>query len=132
MSTIITEIKDRNRFVEILQSNPGLFIIKFGAKWCGPCKMIDEGIQSLFERLPSQYQTAIIDIDECTDVYSFLKAKRMVNGIPVILCYKQGNLGPVPDDMVVGADTKKINEFFARCSTYIPPLKPLSSSSSTC
>jgi hypothetical protein len=64
-------------------------------------------------------QCAIIDIDKCFDVYSYLKSKRMVNGVPVILCYKKGNNNFAPDDIVVGADKNKINEFFIRCSKYL-------------
>jgi thiol-disulfide isomerase/thioredoxin len=113
---IITNIRDRNHFLELLNSNPGMFFIKFGAKWCGPCKTIDEGIKAIFQSLPSYIQTAIIDIDECTDVYSFLKSKRVVNGVPVILCYNKDNISHIPDDIVIGADKQKINEFFIRCS----------------
>ena len=36
----------------------------------------------------------------------------MVNGIPAILAYKAGNLGPAPDFSVVGADDKAISQFF--------------------
>ena len=111
---IITEINDRNHFVEILNTNPGLFFIKFGAAWCGPCKTIDTGVKAYFERMPDTVQCAIIDIDKSKDVYSFLRSRRMVNGVPVILCYKQGNTNYVPDDIVVGADKTMINEFFIR------------------
>jgi len=113
---IITEIKDRLHFAELLKSNPGLFIIKFGAEWCGPCKTINQGVKIAFERMPATIQCAIIDIDQCNDVYSFLKGKRMVNGVPVLLCYKKGNITPIPDDIVIGADKKKINDFFMRCN----------------
>jgi thiol-disulfide isomerase/thioredoxin len=116
---IITEIKDRNHFAELLTSNPGLFFIKFGASWCGPCKTIDSGVKSYFERMPDTVQSAIIDIDKCTDVYAFLKSKRMINGVPVILCYNKGNLNYVPDDIIVGADKNKINDFFIRCAKNI-------------
>jgi thiol-disulfide isomerase/thioredoxin len=112
---IITEINDRDHFLELLKANPGLFFIKFGAEWCGPCKIINDGVKSYFERLPDTMQTAIIDIDKCAKIYSFLKSRRVVNGVPVILCYKKDNITHVPDDIVIGADKKQINEFFIRC-----------------
>jgi thiol-disulfide isomerase/thioredoxin len=113
---IIKIITNRDHFGELLKSNPGLFILKFGAEWCGPCKTIDEGIEWYFERMPENIQTAIIDIDKCSDVYSFLKSKRVINGVPVLLCYNKGNLSHIPDDIVIGADKNKINEFFVRCN----------------
>jgi thiol-disulfide isomerase/thioredoxin len=113
---IITEIKDRKHFAELLNTNPGLFFIKFGAEWCGPCKTIDSGVKKYFETMPETVQCAIIDIDKCTDVYAFLRSKRMINGVPVILCYVKGNTNYVPDDIIVGADKNKINEFFIRCT----------------
>ena len=113
---IITEITDRNHFGDLLKSNPGLFILKFGAEWCGPCKTINQGVQWYFERTPDTVQCAIIDIDKCIDVYSFLKSKRVVNGVPVLLCYKKGNVTHVPDDVIIGADKNKINDFFIRCN----------------
>ena len=113
---IITEITDRNHFAELLKSNPGLFIIKFGAEWCGPCKTINQGVKRYFEIAPDNYQCAIIDIDKCIDVYSFLKSKRVVNGVPVLLCYIKGNVSHIPNDIVIGADKNKINDFFIRCN----------------
>ena len=31
---------NRNIFFELLKINPGVFVFKFGAEWCKPCKMI--------------------------------------------------------------------------------------------
>ena len=45
---IITKITDRKHFQELLESNPGVFIIKFGAEWCEPCKMIEKDIEEIF------------------------------------------------------------------------------------
>ena len=36
---IITSIENRNDFFNLLEVNPGLIIIKFGATWCKPCKI---------------------------------------------------------------------------------------------
>jgi hypothetical protein len=61
-------------------------------------------------------QCAIIDIDESFEIYAFLKSKKMVNGVPVILCYKKGNLTWIPDKAIVGADERQVNIFFQECS----------------
>jgi hypothetical protein len=112
MLPIITKIDDRNHFVEILLANPGAIIIKFGATWCGPCKMIENQVHTLMNMMPNNVQCIIVDVDECVDLYSFLKTKKMVNGIPVILVYYKGNTNYIPDDRVVGADVNQINKLF--------------------
>lgn len=112
--SLLTEIKDRNHFAELLKENPGLFIIKFGADWCGPCKKIEGLVNDWFNRTNEKVQCAIIDVDESFDIYAFLKSKKMVNGIPAILCYEKGNINYIPDDVVIGADVAKVNAFFTR------------------
>lgn len=112
MLPIITKIDDRNHFVEILRANPGAIIIKFGATWCGPCKLIENHVNTLMNMMPNNVQCIIVDVDECVDLYSFLKTKKMVNGIPVILVYYKGNINYIPDDRVVGADVNQINKLF--------------------
>ena len=59
-----------------------------------------------------------LDVDECDDLYAMMKSKRMVNGIPVILCYKKGNTSYIPDDSVTGADPGMLAAFFQRCGVY--------------
>uniref|UniRef100_A0A6C0I552 Thioredoxin domain-containing protein n=1 Tax=viral metagenome TaxID=1070528 RepID=A0A6C0I552_9ZZZZ len=115
MSTpILTSIGDTKQFQQLLSENPGELIVKFGAEWCGPCKRIEKDVKATFERMPSTVQTAIVDIDEELDVYAFLKTKKMVNGIPAILCWKKGNTSYIPDDSVLGADLEQLRLFFDR------------------
>ena len=111
---ILTEITDRNHFAQLLQNNPGLFIIKFGADWCGPCKKIEGLVQEWFNKTNDKVQCAMIDVDESFDIYAFLKSKKMVNGIPAILCYEKDNTNYVPNDVIIGANVQQINEFFTR------------------
>ncbi len=113
---IITQFENKEQFFSALKFNPGLLIIKFGAEWCGPCGLIHDLVYENFKKLPKEALCADIDIDNNYDLYSFLKSKRMIDGIPAILVYKKGNDSYVPDDMVVGADNYQINEFFSRCS----------------
>jgi thiol-disulfide isomerase/thioredoxin len=108
-----------SEFSEILQKNPGLIIIKFGAEWCKPCKLIENQVYFWMNRMPDTVQCYVIDIDECFDVYAFLKTKKMVNGIPVILCYDRGNTHYIPSDSVIGADKLQVDAFFNRCMNKI-------------
>ena len=118
---VITEIETRDKFLAILKSmNPGLFIIKLGASWCGPCKQIAPIIDGFFATSPHNVLCADIDVDQCFNLYSFLKNKQMVNGIPAILCYHKGNETYIPNDIVTGADPKELHKFFKRCGNYIP------------
>lgn len=39
--TIITTIENRTVFLNLLKDNPGIIILKFGASWCKPCKLIE-------------------------------------------------------------------------------------------
>lgn len=109
----------RLQFEEILRQNPGNVIIKFGATWCGPCKRIEAQVGQWFDLLtkdPSVLQTSniciAVDVDNSIDLYGAFKSRRQVSGIPAILLFKQGNLSYIPDDMVVGADPRQVNDFF--------------------
>jgi thiol-disulfide isomerase/thioredoxin len=113
---IITEIPSLSDFKTILEHNPGVFIMKLGAEWCGPCKKIDPLVADMMTKMPTdKIQCALIDVDESFELYAFLKTKKMVNGIPAILAYYQGNTHFVPDDVVIGADPAQIVSLFNRC-----------------
>ena len=116
---VISEIANREAFVTLLQHNPGLIVIKLGAEWCGPCKMIKPAVHGFFASSPPEVVCADIDVDQCFDFYSFLKSKKMVNGIPALLCYKKGNATYIPDDMITGADPNQLHKFFVRCGNHL-------------
>jgi len=115
---MITELRSVNEFQELLKSNQCLVIIKFGAVWCGPCKDIEPDVNHFFLRAPSNVQCVMLDIDKFPQVYGFLKSKKMVNGIPAVLCYYKDNLNYVPDDFVIGSNKQELYSFFDRCRQF--------------
>jgi len=116
---VITEMS-KEAFGQALVDNKGALIIKFGAEWCGPCKKVDPLVYRWMNQLPPTIQGAVIDIDDeaSFDLYAFLKSKKQVNGVPVILCYKKGNMTYIPDRVIVGADEDQIERFFLACMNY--------------
>jgi thiol-disulfide isomerase/thioredoxin len=116
---IISEIANRDAFFTLLQHNPGLIILKLGAEWCGPCKLIKKPVHAFFASSPPEVVCADIDVDQSFDFYSFMKSKKMVNGIPVLLCYKKGNGTYIPDDIVTGSDPQQLHQFFIRCGKHL-------------
>ena len=117
--TIITQFKSRDDFLRLLQNNPGLIVLKMGATWCGPCKRIKPILDGFFASSPDNVVCCDIDVDECADLYSYFKSKKMVNGIPVLLAYKKGNTSYIPDDSVTGADPSQLDQFFRRCGLHL-------------
>ena len=71
-------------------------LLKFYADWCAPCKVIGPKIKDMllkktnsFKEESKKFIYIEIDVDECFDLYAFLKAKKMVRGIPTLFMYKK-------------------------------------------
>lgn len=116
--TIITELK-RDTFNELLIKNPGIIIIKFSAKWCNPCKKINPLVHHTFSVSPPEVVCCDLDVDVNFDLYSFFKFKKMVTGIPVMLCFVKDNLTFIPNEICTGADLNDVDHFFKLCNKYL-------------
>jgi hypothetical protein len=64
--------------------------------------------------MPINVQSFIIDIDQSSELYSALKNKRVLNGVPAVIAYYSGNTSLYPDDMTMGSDLNQLNLFFER------------------
>jgi thiol:disulfide interchange protein len=111
--------EDLNNFLK--NSPTENIFIKFGATWCRPCQMIAPTIQSLNEQVikANKKLTYIdLDVDHCSDLYAFMKQKKMVRGIPVIMCYKKSQYNEnsfyAPSDSVTGASAQDVVNFYRR------------------
>ena len=115
-SPIKTNLKTADDLCTLLESNPGIVIVKLGATLCKPCKMIEPVIYSWLNKLEHEKtQRVVLDIDDCIDLYGFLKKKRVVRGVPTLLAYYKENTHYIPDDMSFGSDENETNAFFVRC-----------------
>ena len=106
-------------FQNLQQFSPNyLIIVKFGAEWCKPCKLIKQTCEDWFNKCPSNISYADIDIDESMDLYMAFKRKKMARGVPIILAFNtniQRDEWYIPDDSVEGGDIDAVNAFFQRC-----------------
>jgi len=95
--------------------------IKFGASWCKPCQIIAPTIHSLNEQVKKaniNINYIDLDVDQCSDLYAFMRTKKMVRGIPVIMCYKKSQYNNdtfyAPVDSVTGASVHDVVNFYKR------------------
>lgn len=121
--TVISHFQSRVHFINLLEKNPGLVIIKMGSTWCGPCKKINPIVNAFFASSPDNVICCDIDVDESSDLYSYFKSKRMVNGIPVIMCFKKDNTSFIPDDSITGSSPDALDAFFKRCGLHLLSLR---------
>ena len=103
---------DRNSFLELVKITDKPIFVKFSATWCKPCKVIKNFVDELFLTIGDKALCLEIDIDKSVDLFAMLKMKRMVNGVPTILCYQPDNNTIYPDDSVSGTNTDNIKRFF--------------------
>lgn len=115
MSGTITDIESQKEFIDLLTNNKGVIVVKLGAEWCGPCKLIENEVHDFFDNAPANMTTVNLDVDESFDIYANLKRKKIVTAIPALLCYKKNNRDIIPDDVLIGTDKEQLKQFFDRC-----------------
>jgi thiol:disulfide interchange protein len=103
---------DRKQFIEVLQQNEGVVVVKYGATWCKPCKVIEPYLLQKKETLPEKATYHELDVDEDFDLYAHLRTKKQVVGVPVLLAYKKGNVTPYADKCVTGTNRAELDHFF--------------------
>jgi len=119
---VISRFNNLDDFMNVLKNNPGIFIVKFGAKWCEPCNRIKTVVDAVFSTTPDTVVCADLDISESAgnkEIYNLLKRRRMIDGIPAMFMYKQGNTDIVPDESFSGTNSQSMHLFFTRCGRHL-------------
>lgn len=81
-------------FNKILEEN-NFVVVKFGAEWCNPCKVMEPIIESVANQLEDKAKVMSIDVEDEPD----LATKYKIRNVPTILYFKNGEL----KDKSVGA-----------------------------
>lgn len=115
MASVLDHIEDRESFQTILDENEGIIVLKFGADWCGPCKLISPFVKSMIDKLPSIFTVYDLDVDDNFEIYAYLKSKKMVTGIPTLLAYYKENKTFASNECVSGANEDDYKRFFTKC-----------------
>jgi thiol-disulfide isomerase/thioredoxin len=110
---IVTSFDSVEQFTSLLARNPGIVV---GAEWCKPCKQIQPLVDAFYAAAPQDAICCLIDADESFNFYAHMKRLKQINGVPVLMCWKRGNVSIAPDDSVTGASRPALDAFFRRCS----------------
>ena len=122
---IILETREDLTF--FLKNTPYEFVIlKFYADWCKPCKQITPFVEKIMNEKAKKFESrgvknkfifVSVDVDECFDLYAFMKKQKMINGIPALFLYskkiyKQNDEKQmyIPQASISGTDETKISK----------------------
>ena len=102
------KITNIDEFNEVVNSS-NLTVVKFGAEWCGPCKIMNSTIESIEEQFNS---VNFIEVDVEEGSNDEIVSKFNIRNIPVLVFMKNGDtisksVGALTKDMLV----EKIKEF---------------------
>ena len=100
----------KEEFVELQKNNKSILLFFFTASWCGPCKKIKPYVYEKLKTCP--YPCYCLDVDENMEIYSALRAKKQVQGVPTILAFKAENVSFISDACVSGTKVEDLNYFF--------------------
>lgn len=89
----IKEIKTKEDFSDFIEYNKSdLHIVKFGAEWCGPCRLLEQRLKNLDETKIGNTLFAEIGIDDQDSEEMELATQFGISNIPVMLYFKNGDV----------------------------------------
>lgn len=104
----INNLNDLKSFYE--ESTESLHIVKIGAPWCGPCRMMSDTLRNLDNNKLNGALIAEVNIEE--DESDSIVSEYDVRNIPVTLFIKNGNLlNKTAGVLNANAIYEKIEEF---------------------
>lgn len=102
------KITNNDEFNEIINSS-NLTVVKFGAEWCGPCKMMNTTIETI-ENEFNKVNFVEVDVEEGSN--DDIVSRFNIRNIPVLIFMKNGDtlsksVGALAKNVLI----EKIKEF---------------------
>lgn len=91
------ELTDNN-FEKVVNSNPLLVMVDFGAEWCPPCRAMEPVLEDLAEELDGRVMIGKVDVDANPEI----AARYGVRNMPTFIIFKNGLLA----ERIVGAQPR--------------------------
>ena len=98
MTKHVLEVTDKNFQESVLEANRPV-LVKFGAEWCPPCRMMKPTIESLAERYAGAVQVFDMNVDENPQTMQ----RYGIKGIPAMILFRDGK----EEERIVGAASKE-------------------------
>jgi thioredoxin 1 len=105
-----TALPDDGWFKSMVADRPGLVVVKFGAEWCGPCRMLDPELTQLASSLNGRGSVVRIDVSQHPD----LARHYGVSSIPRLMVFHDGK---VLADRVGYANHNQLSDWVAALGT---------------
>jgi thioredoxin 1 len=104
----LLHLTDHNFKKEVLDSHLPV-VVDFGAKWCGPCKMIAPAVEELAKEYAGRVKIGKLDIEESPAATS----RYGIMSVPTLAFFKDGKIMSQASGAMSKADLKKrIEESF--------------------
>lgn len=96
---VVLQINDKN-YDELINSKDKLVFVKFGAEWCGPCRMVNP----VLDLLAAEMKDDVIFYNADVDHMPKTTGKYGIRNVPTVLIYKNGEV----QAKMVGASPKEV------------------------
>ena len=90
------QIKTEEELQQAVGTND-IVVAKFGADWCGPCKVLEKAIEEIEEEQADTAEFLEIDVDDADE--SFVD-KYYLRGLPVTYFFKDGEKVGVVEGLI--------------------------------
>jgi thioredoxin 1 len=102
---------------DFIENREGVRLIQFKASWCAPCRKVDPFVQELLRIIPPGIAFLSVDIDQDPEVYTLLRKRRLLVGIPSFVMYSaDARLPHEPTHVVTGGNPKEVYHIFNEAS----------------